>query len=422
MGIASFLLGEANPFSQWVGENQNFLGAIGGGLGQGQNIQGGLAAGLAQLPQAKALDRADAEKRKADKLAETQLSLTDNWMKSNYPQYAHLPPEQGFKLAMVAEQEKISGGGQSGLINVGDGTVYNPNTNEWLTNPNAPKGGGGVYDGTGMDAQNWNILLGGDPATPEYEAAWAQITAPKMTLKETADGVVPVYETPNIPASIRRPASMAPAAPPAPSQPAAPPAPSQPAAPTQRTGGWGAPAPSFGGGGMPPAAPMAAPSGPSVGAPLPGTKARPTEAAIRNASIGRVLASEVPKVGNNFKALTDPKGQILSQFGALGNPWQSSEYQVAADGLKSSISQVLYSLSGATANPGEVLNQIEVLSPKFGDKPATIAAKLDRFKTLVQSVAAASNDPEVKKMVDDAIAALGLEGGGANNDPLGLRN
>jgi hypothetical protein len=142
---------------------------------------------------------------------------------------------------------------------------------------------------------------------------------------------------------------------------------------------------------------------------------------VRNASIGRVLASEVPKVGNNFKALTDPKGQVLAQFGALGNPWQSSEYQIAADGLKSSISQVLYSLSGATANPGEVINQIEVLSPKFGDKPATIAAKLDRFKTLVQSVAEASNDPEVKKMVDDAIAALGLEGGGANNDPLGLR-
>lgn len=411
MGIASLLLGESNPFAQWVGENQHTLDAIGAGIGSGQNIQSGLSNALQLSQGTRQLDRADAEKRKADKLAETQLSLTDNWMKSNYPQYAHLPPEQGFKLAMVAEQEKISGGGKSGFINVGDGTVFNPNTNEWLTNPNVPKGGGGPYDGTGMDAQNWNILLAGDPSTPEYEAAWAQITAPKMTLKETADGVVPVYEAPNIPASIRRPTSMAQAAPAA--------TPQQQPMRSPAGDGWGAPRPSFGGSAAAPAAPMGAPSGPSVGAPIPGTKARPTEAQVRNTAIASVLASEVPKVGNNFRALTDPKGQVLSQLGALGNPWQSTEYQQAATALKSSISQILYSLSGATANDKEVDNQVNVLSPQWGDKPQQIADKLDRFKVLVRSVAAASGDAEAQKMVEEAIAALGPDG--ANNDPLGLR-
>lgn len=378
MGIASLLLGAENPFAQWTNQNQNLLGAIGAGLGQGQNIQSGLSAGLAMAPQAKQLDLAASEKLKAEKLAENQANATTNWIQSNYPQYAHLPPEQAWQAAMAAEKEKISGGG-------------------------------GVYDGTGMDAQNWNILLGGDPSTPEYEAAWAQITAPKMTLKETADGVVPVYEAPNIPASIRRPASMAQAAPATPPQ-------QQPA---PQSGGWGAPRPSFGGVAQAPAAPMGAPSGPSVGAPIPGTKPRPTEAQVRNTAIASVLASEVPKVGNNFRALTDPKGQVLSQLGALGNPWQSTEYQQAATALKSSISQILYSLSGATANDKEVDNQVNVLSPQWGDKPQQIADKLDRFKVLVRSVAAASGDAEAQKMVEEAIAALGPDG--ANNDPLGLR-
>ena len=113
MGIASFLLGAENPFAQWVGENQNTLDAIGAGIGSGQNIQSGLSNALQLSQGTRQLDRADAEKRKADKLAESQLSMTDNWMKSNYPQWAHLPPEQGFKLAMQAEQAKISGGGDT---------------------------------------------------------------------------------------------------------------------------------------------------------------------------------------------------------------------------------------------------------------------------------------------------------------------
>ena len=109
MGIASLLLGENNPFAQWAGQNQNFLGAIGAGLGQGQNLQSGLAAGLAQLPQAKQLDQAAAEKLKADKLAENQANASKNWLRANHPDLAQMvqagmPVSEAWSTAMQRMQ------------------------------------------------------------------------------------------------------------------------------------------------------------------------------------------------------------------------------------------------------------------------------------------------------------------------------
>ena len=148
MGIASLLLGAKNPFAQWVGENQHTLDAIGTGIGSGQNIQSGLSNALQLSQGARQLDRAAMEKQKAEKLAETQISLTNNWMKSNYPQWAHLPPEQGFQLAMQAEKEKISGGGaaQNPYMSAGDGKFFNWQTGEYTSDPNAPPDGGGDFE------------------------------------------------------------------------------------------------------------------------------------------------------------------------------------------------------------------------------------------------------------------------------------
>lgn len=88
MGLAELILGKENPFTQWVGGNQNFLGALGSGIAQGQNIQSGLAAGAAMIPQAKQLDREAAEKVKAEKLAEQQANATTNWLQANHPDLA----------------------------------------------------------------------------------------------------------------------------------------------------------------------------------------------------------------------------------------------------------------------------------------------------------------------------------------------
>lgn len=42
----------------------------------------------------------------------------------------------------------------------------------------APAGGGGPFEGTG-DGQYWNEVLTGDPSTPQYAAAYAQLTKPQ---------------------------------------------------------------------------------------------------------------------------------------------------------------------------------------------------------------------------------------------------
>lgn len=109
MGLASLILGENNPFTQWVNSNQNFLGAVGSGIAQGQNIQGGLAAGAAMIPQAKQLDREATEKLKAEKLAEQQSNATVNWLQSNHPDLAQMvqagmPVSQAWQTAMERMQ------------------------------------------------------------------------------------------------------------------------------------------------------------------------------------------------------------------------------------------------------------------------------------------------------------------------------
>lgn len=111
MGIASALLGENNPFTQWVDKNQNFIGAIASGLGQGQNIQSGLSAGLSQLPQAKQLDQQAAEKAKAEKLAEQQANATKSWLQNNHPDLAQMvdagmPVSEAWQAAMQRMQPK----------------------------------------------------------------------------------------------------------------------------------------------------------------------------------------------------------------------------------------------------------------------------------------------------------------------------
>lgn len=133
MGIASALFGENNPFSQWVDQNQNFLGAIGAGLGQGQNIQSGLGAGLSMLPQAKQLDRAAAEKLKADKLAEQQANATTNWLQQNHPDLAQMvtagmPVSEAWNEAMKRMQPQ---GGLDPTSNMQDWQFGQENPGYW---------------------------------------------------------------------------------------------------------------------------------------------------------------------------------------------------------------------------------------------------------------------------------------------------
>lgn len=141
MGLAEFLLGKDNPFAQWTGQNQNFLGAIGAGLAQGQNIQSGLSAGLAQVPQAKQLDREVAEKVKAEAKVVAQTNATKQWLAQNYPDLAQavdagLPVSDAWSEAFRRKNAKTAAP-QNPYMNAGDGTFFNWQTGEFLTGPNA---------------------------------------------------------------------------------------------------------------------------------------------------------------------------------------------------------------------------------------------------------------------------------------------
>jgi hypothetical protein len=50
----------------------------------------------------------------------------------------------------------------------------------------------GPFQGTGMDAQSYNIVLEGDPASPAYAAAYAQLAMPKVTFDPVTQKMVSV--------------------------------------------------------------------------------------------------------------------------------------------------------------------------------------------------------------------------------------
>lgn len=51
-------------------------------------------------------------------------------------------------------------------------------------------GGGGMLEGTGVDQQFYNILLGGDPSSKAYAAAYARMAEPKITIDQQGNKTV----------------------------------------------------------------------------------------------------------------------------------------------------------------------------------------------------------------------------------------
>jgi hypothetical protein len=129
MGIAD-QMGWDNPFTQFVGQNRNTLMGFGAGLAGGRNFGQGVAAGLQGAQQGKMTDTlfAQQEEEKATKTAET--SQTAAWLKANYPQYATLPVEQGWQMAMQDEAAKKSGIGGNAPSNVQEWEYYSQLTPE----------------------------------------------------------------------------------------------------------------------------------------------------------------------------------------------------------------------------------------------------------------------------------------------------
>lgn len=77
----------------------------------------------------------------------------------------------------------------------------------------------GPFAGSGMEAQVLNVLLKGDPASPEYAAAYANYSAPKSAFDPVSGQLV---QTRQDMSPFRKPVSAAPGGPQMPPQPAAP--------------------------------------------------------------------------------------------------------------------------------------------------------------------------------------------------------
>lgn len=128
----------------------------------------------------------------------------------------------------------------------------------------ADKNRNGPFAGTGMDAQAMNILLAGDPASPEYALAYSHLSKPRTTLDDQGR---PVTIQPMDLSAVRKPAALA-------------------AAPAAPAGGTTTPLP---GGGQVTVGEPVAPKGPSA-----------TEMAkLRNA---RAEAEKITAAANDFKA------------------------------------------------------------------------------------------------------------------------
>ena len=210
-------------------------------------------------------------------------------------------------------------------------------------------GKGGTFQGTGIEAQDSNILLTGDPSSPEYAMAYTrQFLTPKLVSGSNEQGqMIATPVMPPVPQGIRPPT--------------------------------GTPSPQGGG------APSA--GGTSVGAPIVTGTVKPTEQQNRQRQLYDVVRPELDTVKQTFPALKQLGNQVGGMLpGKVENFVTTPDYQRASNSLRTIIATYLYSTSGATANPGEVENQVRVLMPMPGESDASTADKLRRIETMVESI------------------------------------
>lgn len=106
MGLLDLVLGKTNPFSQFVDQNKNTIHGAFAGFGQGPTVSAGLANAAVAANAGAPMDDAYAVQQAAEKARLDGIAQTAAWLKQNYPQYAGLPPEQGFEIASKVAAQK----------------------------------------------------------------------------------------------------------------------------------------------------------------------------------------------------------------------------------------------------------------------------------------------------------------------------
>lgn len=235
------------------------------------------------------------------------------------------------------------------------GKIYEPSTGEWKSPPGGAASG--PYEGTGMDAQNWNIVLTGDPATPEYAAAYSQLFSERTVPTQDAAGnqvLVPIK--PVIPPGVRAPVGM-----------------NQPQRPDQRV-------------------PEVADGGDSrVGEPIVIGTPKPTDSAMNAALYADRMAKSNEIITSLERAGTSYVDRAASQVPAgIGNYLISDDYRQLDQAQRDFINATLRRESGAVISPEEFDNARKQYFPQPGDDPQTIENKRENRQTAIDGIARAA--------------------------------
>lgn len=259
-----------------------------------------------------------------------------------------------------------------------------------------------------LEERDRQIIMQGDPASPEYAMAYANLFQnPKWVAGTDEQGrptIVPIM--PAIPQGVRPPtygqaAQAAPA-----------PAPMGSAASAAGDGGQGAEAAV-----SMPSAPTSAPvapgpqpgGGPSVGQPIvTGVGKGQTEDVRKTQELHQMASADLQTAMQDYDALGSTWAQLKAKL-PFGNVLQSEPYQRAENAARSIISSYLYSVSGAQITEAELQRQLQMVMPALGDSVGTKADKRARMQRMVEALAARGGI----KMDGTA--------GAAKDDPLGIR-
>lgn len=195
MGLASFLLGDNNPFSQWASQNSGLLGSVGGGIAQGTNLGQGLSYAAQNVPQGKAVDLQARQQMEATQKAEAltaqaealKTKYADFFNQNGQPDYAHavadgiMEPGAAYGQWM---QGKNAAAPKPLEIN---GQLVDPNTYQVLGDFRTPGAGANaptltsIYDANGREQKGYmngnDFVPVGSPKAnierPEFNAAQA---------------------------------------------------------------------------------------------------------------------------------------------------------------------------------------------------------------------------------------------------------
>src|SRR5690606_10362309 len=110
MAIGKMIGLGGNPIYDALASRRNALIGIGAGLLSGDwgNIGRSAMAG-------READDAYATQQKAEALRQQEVNKTAEWLRANYPQFADLPPAEGFRLVVEAMKQQRQSANKFGL-------------------------------------------------------------------------------------------------------------------------------------------------------------------------------------------------------------------------------------------------------------------------------------------------------------------